>query len=1409
MAFDQEKYKQIFEQRFGKGSYQRGLSKASEIGKAKGNITVEKEKAKMREQMYKDFLKAQEEAEKAAEKESQAIHKSVNADKDNQKKRKQVQKAKEQGRGGYLPSREQQMKEREIQSSGLTGKVKKQVESLPSIDKSVHEKKKTKSKATSSKKKKDDDDNFLEKAVKGVGDYIGGQFKQTAKNVKTNVQALNPFDDVSFKEANKKLEESNKKHAEKKNVKEATRQFNRFADSASLGTLSTIQKKELGKEPDYKSERKFGEGGGIDLTTDLLGMLAPGGGSYKAAKGLGKLMEGTKVGKKAASLPKVAKKGIEGGTAGLLFSGVQETNKEIYNPDKYSAGDHAKNIGLNVALGGGLDMAAHGLGKTINALRNKGPLNANSKQMDEFTKEAADEPLGLPEPKKARLTKLGKEVEIKGTPLLNPPVGQNQLASFIGGGKPDSYWQQRLKDFTNHVNSSYDQNNLTQEGLEDLWTQFARYDEDVTLEELIDLGTPTARNIEAYSQPKGNPLEFRKMVPSYEKNLSYVGRMDPKDMVAQRAVRGPVIDAEFKEIPPGGPLNANAKQQEEFLKEANDVPDGEPQQLRLFLQNFNNEAANSPLDGVKSKVNREIPKDNKLKEFINTARTQFVDDLSPLEKLEKNIRGTVSSAEDSLYKTGRLFRGSPERAHEVVRQKLSPIVQEAKAAGYSMEDLGDYALAKHAEDVNDKGINSGFSQEQISKTLMRLETPKMEELRQKLVQVSDDILKEELVDSGILSQEAYEAMRKKWPNYMPMFRSFDDEKVEFASGLSGALANAQNPIKRLEGSDRDVIDPIESMVKNIFQATTQADKNRVGKQLAKLAADDTEGNFIKKLAPNEETGRKNVISVFENGEKVKYEVPPEIYRSMKDLDKQTSNTIAKWLLQKPASTLRAGATLTPEFSLRNPMRDVVQAYVVSNSGFNPMVDFPIGLWNAIFKGKTFKVGGKEIKSAGELYKNFITDNGGYGNIVSMDRELHRTVLEKVLKEGDGPKFINVLKPNKWLDLLRTIADVSETATKLGEYRAALRSGASRQEAAYRARDIMDFGRAGNDIREINKYVAFLNANIQGKSKLIRAIQNDWKGTTSRAFTAVTLPTFGAFVAQKMLSNDEQKATIEDAPQWLKDTFWLVPVPGTNQVARIPKPFDLAPPFANTLERFLDYAWNGNEEAFDKFLRQSVSSYSVPMMLTGALPIIEGMSNYSWFRQGPIDPMRDQDVEYPDRYDINTSETAKVLGKGVNALTDGEGAFKNFGSPRIIDNSIRGFFGGLGEYSVDAIDALIINPIQKATGTDEGIEKPDKQINQQPLLRSFLVNQGSTGESVGKIYDLVDKLKKAKGSDSPSFDEVAYDQANDTAKQISDITKQMREIENNPDMSGEEKRKQLDVLNKQRNEIARSAAKQLK
>lgn len=431
--------------------------------------------------------------------------------------------------------------------------------------------------------------------------------KETAKNA---YQALNPFDDVSFEQAVKN--QLNMKVS--KGAEEINRFGQRVFDSVFLGAPGEIQKKVTGKDAWYRSDRKGIAHNVLDFASTGVGYLLPGIG---AAKGLKAIGLGAK--EETKGLAKLAQLAKEGALTGAGLSTAEVGIREGLNPNDYSSSDNLKYIGFGTAAGAIGDPLVYGVGKGLSKLfkksiqeqpynvlndsleqfRNKdytynGPivrgtmkgqsvvndplktLRLNVPEVDNTIKQLGGtvpndvnlrlgvSPLELPEPLKRRVPSepLGKEVKIEGTPLLNPPVGENVLPNFIGGGRSFSYWQKRLQEFTDYINSRPDRGRLRQEALEDLWTQFARPDEDVTLEELIQLGTPTLKHIETYSQPKGEPLQFKKAIPLKEEYVSYVGKANPEDMVTQRA------EGNFTTRPTdnGVKINVQPKEMEEPLR---------------------------------------------------------------------------------------------------------------------------------------------------------------------------------------------------------------------------------------------------------------------------------------------------------------------------------------------------------------------------------------------------------------------------------------------------------------------------------------------------------------------------------------------------------------------------------------------------------------------------------------------------------------------------------------------------------------------------------------------------------------------------------------------------------------------------------------------------------------------------
>ena len=86
-----------------------------------------------------------------------------------------------------------------------------------------------------------------------------------------------------------------------------------------------------------------------------------------------------------------------------------------------------------------------------------------------------------------------------------------------------------------------------------------------------------------------------------------------------------------------------------------------------------------------------------------------------------------------------------------------------------------------------------------------------------------------------------------------------------------------------------------------------------------------------------------------------------------------------------------------------------------------------------------------------------------------------------------------------------------------------------------------------------------------------------------------------------------------------------------------------------------------------------------------------------------------------------------------------------------------------------------------------------------------MNNNSTGKSVDKLYSLKDKLSRDRGSYQSKNEEfpkeVEYQIVNDITKEISEISKVIRMVENDPNMRGEQKRHEIDKLNRLRNYLA--------
>jgi len=160
-----------------------------------------------------------------------------------------------------------------------------------------------------------------------------------------------------------------------------------------------------------------------------------------------------------------------------------------------------------------------------------------------------------------------------------------------------------------------------------------------------------------------------------------------------------------------------------------------------------------------------------------------------------------------------------------------------------------------------------------------------------------------------------------------------------------------------------------------------------------------------------------------------------------------------------------------------------------------------------------------------------------------------------------------------------------------------------------------------------------------------------------------------------------------------------------------------------------------------------------------------------------------------------SETAKAIG-----------TFAKY-SPMKIDNTIRGYFGGMGKLAVDAADA-VIKPFQVDVPPE-----PSKTAADIPFVRGFVAREpiGSMSQSVTDFYKEYEGMQKYNNAIRRYSEEKNAKKAREYAEKhpeykfvkgfnavalsMAKIRTRIQAVYDSPDMSPENKRETIDKLNR--------------
>lgn len=768
----------------------------------------------------------------------------------------------------------------------------------------------------------------------------------------------------------------------------------------------------------------------------------------------------------------------------------------------------------------------------------------------------------------------------------------------------------------------------------------------------------------------------------------------------------------------------------------------------------------------------------------------MVDELALFDRLVKEIEKTTGAKlplEQDLYKQAWLLRGWTGKAKTLLEHGVGDVpsfqkildtaIEGAKTKKRQIKNIkgfSAYVVALRELDAYKLGIKKhALSQVDAARIVADAQKnhPGWVQAQQMLVKYQNHLL-DVLVDAGIMDRQSVEAMKNKWPNYAPFFREFDDAAIERFFRSRG-FGNVANPIKKFGGSTRDIADPLNSVIVNTYKFINLAERNRVARLFVDLAQKPGLGKLIEEVS-GPASARDSTFSVWDNGKKRVFQTTPELYRAIMMLDRDSANTLTK-ILQPPAGWLRAGATLSPEFIMRNLLRDALSAFCYSKYGFVPIVDTLRGVFHVIKKD--------------DVYWEYMNSGAAHSELVSLDRNYLGRNMRDFLAKSQAEKLVTPFNPKTYFEALRTLSEAIEQSTRIAAYENARRGytgvlnrvlGGPRQprsvqEAALEGRDItLDFNRMGSVTKTINKVIPFFNAALQGPDKMIRAFRENPVGVSARVALAITLP---SIVLWNMNKDDPR---YQQLPQWEKDLFWIIPTP--NYIVRIPKPFELGILFGSFPERMLQWAYNKErndpqaaQHAFKGFGEDLGNILMPGIAPTALLPILENWANYSFFLGRNIVSPSQEKLPPSMQYGPNTSEFSKWLGKQFNI------------SPAKLDNLIRDYTGNLGALGLTTIDLL----------------SGKKQISasELPGIRAFTVTPYHSSQSVQDFYDTLKEQEQLfNGWKTTGFknkpdglDLATYYRLKKIQPVLSQFNKMEKDVMNDPNLSSDEKRRRLDDL----------------
>ncbi|WP_252376975.1 LPD38 domain-containing protein [Aeromonas hydrophila] len=545
---------------------------------------------------------------------------------------------------------------------------------------------------------------------------------------------------------------------------------------------------------------------------------------------------------------------------------------------------------------------------------------------------------------------------------------------------------------------------------------------------------------------------------------------------------------------------------------------------------------------------------------------------------------------------------------------------------------------------------------------------------------------------------------------------------------------------------------------------------------------------------------KDLLTVKLEGEDYMIRVEnPDLYRAMTFFDRQPFGAMVN-VAAKAKRLLTAGVTASPEFMLRNFLRDSLSSWAISKDGFKPVIDSIKGVKKTLaMEGSTIDV----MFSGASFLGGYVNGN----DPTAMADSVRKSLRRKGMTPEQIAKYEKSIVRNA-AQAKGVVADVWDKYSRYGEalenanreavYDAAIKAGKSHAQAAFESKDLMDFSMLGaaRFIQGASMVLPFFNARIQGLGKLSRELRDNPREIAKRAgmITAMSL---------WLLAMNWDDERYEELPDWDKDANWHFFI--GDQHFRIPKPFEIGVMFGTIPERMVR-AMGGKDtgaqlgKAVARAIGETFALNPTPQIVK---PLVESYFNYDSFRGGPIENAQDLAVKAEARYNEQTSLLMRELGEAMGM------------SPKKLEHLLIGYTGTIGSYVMATADGLI-----RAAQPGESASWRADEI---PLVKAVYRGTGpaKSTQHMEQFYQMLNEVNQLKRTVDQYRSEGLTDKANElleeqggilksrrslsrTQQQVRVVRNRIELIQRDRTLAAEEKRRRIDELLSRRNDLVYQA-----